>query len=373
MSEFDSKPSNVDLTHGEPAQLAHLPGRRVPGRQPYAVPLADPQIADPPGLMQQYYHMLLRWRWFIALCAALGCVVGLLIALPKSPKYRAHISLDIQSLNNNFLNLRNVETTSAVASYSADSYIQTSIKLLQSDSLSERVVKKLSSAGGRPLTARADQLTIWRHNLGFQVPLPPSRVQLLKQTAKSLKVKPLGLTRLVEATCDSSDPQMAADFCNSLGEEFATQDLEVRSDAATKIGEWLTKQLADMRAKLEDSEQKLQAATQANALFYSQSSESVAQEKLRLLQAELARAQGDRMAKESQRGLLQSSDQDAIPSVLDNAPLKNYEAKLADLRRQYAEMSTSLLPDSPKLQRLQAQIDQTQAVASHERTNGSTG
>jgi succinoglycan biosynthesis transport protein ExoP len=340
-------------------------------RYPFGAPTlayvhSDP---EPPGLLVQYAQTITRWRWKILGFAVIGGIVGLLLALPKTPLYRAHTSLDIQGLNGNFMNLRNADPNDATQSYSADVYIQTQIKLLQSDSLSARVIRKLSDVGGRPLDARPDLLTVWRHQLGLPLPLPLSRKQLLDLTAKSLKVKPLGLTRLVEATCDSSDPQMAADFCNTLADEFMVQDLEIRSDAATKTGEWLTRQLADMRGKLEKNEQRLQSYTQANTLFYNQSSESVPQVKLRMLQTQLAEAQADRMAKEAQRGLLQSGNLDSLPIVLDNAPLKMYEAKLSELQRQYAELNTTLTTDAPKLQKLQSQIDLVERDVTRARTN----
>ena len=321
---------------------------------------------EPPGLLVQYSHILARWRWKILGCAVIGGLVGLMVTLPKTPVYRAHISLEIQGLNGNFMNLRNVDPTDAAQSYSADSYIQTQIKLLQSTSLSARVVKKLSDGAGHPLDAHPDLLTIWRHKFHLPFAPPPSRTELLNSTARSLKVKPQGLTRLVEATCDSSDPHMAADFCNTLAQEYIDQDLELRSENATKTGDWLTKQLADMRAKLESSEQRLQSFTQVNAMSNNQSSGSVSQDRLRMLQTALAQAQADRMAKEAQEEQARSVNPASVPAVLDSAALKNYEAKLADLKRQYAELSTTLTPQNPKLQKLQAQIDETWHSAASE-------
>ena len=349
---------SVSVVQATPRSAIHPP------RMAYVQ--SDP---EPPGLLVQYTRTAIRWRWRILAFALFGSAIGLLVSVPKTPLFRAHTSLDIQGLNGNFMNLRNVDPNDAAQSYSADVYIQTQIKLLQSDSLSARVIRKLAEAGGRPLDARPDQFTVWRHQLGLPLAAPPSRKVLLERTARSLKVKPLGLTRLVEATCDSSDPQMAADFCNTLADEFIVQDLEIRSDAATKTGEWLTKQLADMREKLEKSEQRLQSYTQANTLFYNQSTESVPQAKLRMLETELSQAQADRMAKEAQQVSLKAGNPDSLPIVLENAPLKMAEAKLSDLQRQYAELSTTLMPDAPKLQKLQSQIDLVQREVAKARAN----
>ena len=97
-----------------------------------------------------------------------------------------------------------------------------------------------------------------------------SSQDLVDQASKRVKVKPVGLTRLVEITCESYDPKFAATFCNTLTTTFEEQDLENRSAEAQKTSEWLTRQVADVRVRAEESQKKLEAAVGGNGLMLSQ-------------------------------------------------------------------------------------------------------
>src|SRR5579862_754850 len=64
-----------------------------------------------------YWRMIVRHRWTVALIAFLGLVAGVLLTLPQTPVYQAHTSLEVQGLNENFLNLQNLNPTSAPGGY----------------------------------------------------------------------------------------------------------------------------------------------------------------------------------------------------------------------------------------------------------------
>lgn len=91
--------------------------------------------------------------------ALLGCLLGFLATLPQPPLYRARTSLDIQALNENFMNLRAVDTTDKLASTSADSFLQTEVKLLESASLMNRVVALMKKTAQSEATVEDDLLT----------------------------------------------------------------------------------------------------------------------------------------------------------------------------------------------------------------------
>ena len=69
---------------------------------------------------------------------------------------------------------------------------------------------------------------------------------------------------------------------------------------AQHTGDWLSRQLKDVKENLKQSERNLEASTGSAGLMVHQGGESVADEKLRALQAELMRAEADRVAKQAQ-------------------------------------------------------------------------
>jgi capsular exopolysaccharide synthesis family protein len=186
---------------------------------------------------------------------------------------------------------------------------------------------------------------------------------------ETLKVVASRDSRLILITCDSTDPEVAAEFANTLVSEFIEQKMEDRWDVYNTTGQLLTRAQEELKLKLEASEQKLQEYAKSSGLLFVGVDRSVAEEKLGQLQAELSHAQADRIQKEAKYKLTGSSSTESLPEVLDNGPLAQYQVKLADLRRELALLTSSLTPAHPKVIRLQAQISELQSTMTSERQN----
>lgn len=328
----------------------------------------NPVVIHETGLLQGYARLLNRNRLNIIWFALGGAALALLATVPRAPVYRTYTSLDIQSLNENFMNLRAVDPSGASGTYSAESNLQTSMKLIQSDELMTRVIRSMEANSNVNIPKR-DLLSIWTAKLGFWKVAVKSRSELIAETSKSIKVKPVGLTRLIEVECESTDPNVASEFCNTLAKDYVDQDYETRADTAQQTNTWLTKQLADVRKTLEEKETRLLNYARDNKILFNQETDSVNQEKLKQDQMELSRAQADRITKQSANELANSSNPDSLPPVLDSGPLKGYQEKLTDLLRQKADATAALTPNHPKVIHLQAQIDALQASIDKERGN----
>ena len=187
----------------------------------------------------------------------------------------------------------------------------------------------------------------------------PSGKQVLETAKKHLKIASFRDSRIIRIIYDARDPQIAADFANTLAQTFIEQSVEARRSAAQQIKEWLGPQLQDLRSKLQQAEVELDAYSRSSGLMYTPSQQSLAEEKLRMLQDELSRAQADRIGKQAQYELTRTSRQDVLT---DNPAVRDYELKLTDLRRQLADLESILQPESYKVKRLKAQIGQLEAA-----------
>jgi uncharacterized protein involved in exopolysaccharide biosynthesis len=165
--------------------------------------------------------------------------------------------------------------------------------------------------------------------------------------AGSLKVRAQANTRLLEILCDSTDPRLAADFANALAAEFTEQNLESRWQTTQHTGEWLTRQMEDLRIKLEKSEELLQNYARASGLQFTSEKENAAEQKLKQLQEELSKAQADRISRQSRYELAVSATPESLPEVLDDGDLRDHQARLRELRQQLAELTTSYTAAHP--------------------------
>ncbi|HUE22119.1 MAG TPA: polysaccharide biosynthesis tyrosine autokinase [Bryobacteraceae bacterium] len=319
----------------------------------------------------EYWQMVRRHKVAVVVVSMLGAIAGFLYTLPQPRIYQAHTTIEVQGLNEDFLGLHNVSpTVSPTSNYYPDFDIQTQVKIMQSESLANSVVADLEK-GKPPENLRPpDRLTVWKKALKID---PPSQDELWRlaigTAAGSVRVRASGTNRIVEITCDSTQPQIAASFANTLTREFIEQNLEARWKSTEYTGEWLTRQLQDIKIKLEKADEELNSYAKSAGLTFTDEKTSVEEDKLRSLQKDLLQAQSDRVSKQSKYEMAASSPPEALPDVLDDSALRDDETNLTDLGRKYAELRIALTPQNPEVRRVQAQMTLMEATIKQERAN----
>ncbi len=315
------------------------------------------------GSIADYFLGLWRRKLMVLLAMIAFGAVALVISLHERPMFQAKTSLEVMELNDSFLNRKEVDPNAAPNMTSTEAYMQTQIRLLQSRTLVERVVKKLK-LDENPIYEQKPPK--WAGLLKFVKPADPVPDSPLKRAVDDcrghLQVDSPGDSRVLDVVFDSTSPVTAAAFVNTLVDEYIEQSIEVRWEATQRTGVWLTKQLQETKQSLAVSEAHLQDYARSQGLLYTNDKENVAQDKLKLVQEDLAKAQSERMSAESQYRLLNSASPDSLPKILDDGTLREYQVKLEDLRRQLSELSVSLTPAHEKVQRVQAQINELETT-----------
>jgi polysaccharide biosynthesis transport protein len=353
----------------EPAKSSlERPRRRLP-----ASLVETPNIEGAPEF-RVLWEMLHKRRWTVLTILLIVFGIALIWTIKQKPIYRATALLEIEKENPNIVTpneLFQVEPSSQMY----DSYLQTQYRVLKSDVLAQRVIEKLALSqvaefaprkknkpGPTPQTFATDVSVLEQD--------PVSRQKTLELFQDSLGVKPVKLSRLVEISFDSQDPLLATRVVNALASNYIEQNLEVRWDATQRASEWLSQQLVDLKGKLEKSEDKLQAYARENDLLFLESdkgsTENIVNERLRQLQDELTKAQAARYQKESLARLVQAGDAE-LPGTEENKLLQEVSYRLVELKREYAQLTTSFNADYPKVQQIQNQINEVQALLDRER------
>src|ERR1700674_5042411 len=139
-----------------------------PRRQYMEVPF--PEVFEEPGPNQllEIWQIVRRRKGPLVLIVFLGLLTSLLVTIPQTLIYQARGSIEIQNLNENFLNMRNVSPTADDGGSSVSgSDVQTQSRILQSESLLDRVVAKLNL--GKKLFSEegSGRLSAWRKALGL--------------------------------------------------------------------------------------------------------------------------------------------------------------------------------------------------------------
>src|SRR6266571_5565769 len=326
------------------------------------------EVASSPGYdsLRDYWHILFRHRKTLLYCTLAGLLGATGISLLQTPTYRVRTSLEIQSTN--MQDLKN-PTDSAGSYTTPESYVETQVKLLQSESLLEDVVDKLKLHKERPTGWRALTSAVQRMVASFIKSHPLEREELIRQIERNLTVRTSGNSHLLEVVYESPDPQGAANFANTLVSEFIELSQEERWKAAQGTAEWLTSHLDQMKAQLEQSEAQLQDYARTSGLSVTSEKDNLEEDRLKALQDDLSKAQAERIASQAKLEEAKNKPTDSLPEILEDPTMREYRRRLSELQQQYAELSATLTPEHYKVQRVQAQITELQSQIEKERTN----
>jgi polysaccharide biosynthesis transport protein len=323
------------------------------------------EVAASPGYdnLLDYWNTLFRHRMMLVRFALGGLLAAIVISLVQTPIYRVRTSLDIQGTN--FLEIKGANDSTG--SYATpESYVETQVKLLQSESLLDHVIDKLKLNKERPATGWRAFTSRVQRIFGSRL---PEREELIRRIERNLTVRTSGNSHLLEVLYESPDPALAADFANTLVSEFIELSQEERWKSAQGTAEWLTNHLNEMKVKLEQSEAQLQDYARTSGLSFTSEKENLAENRLKELQDERSKAQADRINNQAKFEAAKSKPPDSLPEILEDPTMRDYRQRLTELQRQYAELTATLTPEHYKVQRVQAQINELKSEMQKERSN----
>jgi capsular exopolysaccharide synthesis family protein len=337
-------------------QSSSLPARRSAGQilppTNYRQEVEDPwQMNLPPAPLDpagkrpalSLRDALFRQKWTIAALALAGLVAGFVATRVMTPLYEARLVLEIQQLNENFMNGREMMPVSGEDRSPLISDVLTQLRVLGSEHLLQRVLER------NPELHQHVEKVVGKPG----VPARPEDVQAYLKDALQMRSDPQ--TRIVDLTLTERDPAFAAGFLNALAREYVSENIERRSEMTRKTADWLRRQVEDSRVRIERADDDLQRYARASQLLFTSGHQSVAEEKLRQLQDALSKAQADRIEREAHYQMVRDGKSNT-PEMLADATLRDYAQRLEDLRRQKAEMGVTYTPDYSKMKRLEMQI-----------------
>ena len=314
---------------------------------------------------------LKRHKVSLAAAGLCGLILGVVFSVFQTPMFRASTTLEFQTQASQQQPFEGISYLN-----SNDPYLmQTQVQLLTSNMLQTRVQAKMremrethSAAAPTPTAAGQTSAVSWIAGLRAMLPgssRPPGWDDALAIARFQLKVTPVKDSRIVQISTESTSPQVAADYVNTVVSEFISQGQDDRWTLYQSTTAWLTRAQQDLKAQLEESERQLLAYASESGLVGTSKDDNIVEQKLVQLQAEASRAQAERIAKESSYRTAMAQPADSLATALDNGPS---DTKLTDLRRELADLNTTLTPEHPRVKRLEAQIAAMEASKQSEGT-----
>ncbi len=334
--------------------------------------------------LRDYWRIILKHRWIVLTFFAIIVTTATIYTFSLTPTFRATASLKIDYERPQILSFQEIGT-SGHQNYGPE-FMGTQQKLLQSRSLAKRAIETLKTSGHSvsldpmaPESAGAmDIWPAWIANLfgsgsstpsGAIEPAPrsasdtgPTEEQVLGRKVdtllRMLAVEPVRTTNLVKISFTTPSPALSSLLANTWAKAFIDHNLEMKYNATSQAGEWLSKQLQDVRDKLEQSEAALHEFVKEKQILTIGEKKDIVTTKLGDLSEALTKAQGERIAREALYRQSQGMKFDSIPAVLENSMISNLRAEYYKLDAESRRMGETYKPGYSKMVRLRESMDQ---------------
>ena len=189
---------------------------------------------------------LYRRKTTLLWIACFGIIAAIFITVAQPRIYQSQASIQIQGVNENFLNLRDIYPTAAPSGDNAV-YVQTQAEMLQEDALIEQVVRKL----------HLEELREFQSGFGLWDRFSSPGRTAVEEVKKNLQIVPSRGSSIIRIVYDAHTPQLPADVANTLAQTFIDQSIEARQRAAQQTHASLSLELERLRKTLLRSEAAL--------------------------------------------------------------------------------------------------------------------
>lgn len=177
-----------------------------------------------------------------------------LISVFQPRVFRSEASIEVEGLNDNFLNAHEIYPNASPSSDLAGSYLQTQAEELQQSALMNQVVTTLHlerQPGFQKECGLLNKLLGWDLT---QEPTLNVTSDILKRT---VHVVPSRTSHMIQVIAEARDSHLAAEIANTLATAFISHSVDIRQRAAQQTYESLELQLDKLRQKLFKSEARL--------------------------------------------------------------------------------------------------------------------
>jgi succinoglycan biosynthesis transport protein ExoP len=309
-----------------------------------ALPPAAGETVGPPDReidVRYYLGLLWRQRAFLVACAAVGLLLGLVVALVQTPEYRAGVLLQIEPPTPTFLTVTDALVGGGSYWQNTDFY-NTQFKILRSKGLGEQVVKRLQLTDREPFKSSADPATLFLSAVGVE-PVPESR--------------------LVMVTVTHREAREAALWANTLADVYIEQTLTQRVEAARKAYDWLQDRLAATQKGMRVAQENLSESYRSLDLYVPEGGVSSVSTSIAKLNDDFVQAQARRIAIEAalkQAAEMQKSGGElgALPQVAADGVVNSFNTQIASLTVELGKLGEKFKEGHPEVQRVKAQVEQ---------------
>ena len=327
--------------------------------------------------LRDLFRIVYKRKWWILSVALMLLGGATFRTLMETPIYRATAIVQIERNAARIVDYKD-GTSNNTDSYDDREFLNTQFELIRSKALAERVMealrldvekKQATIPKSSPSTTEASdsESVIGRVTATLRKRREPSikdaqlldRESVLGSLRGAMTVDPVRNARLVKINVDNSDPALAARIANAWVQTYISTNLERRMDASSYAKTFLEQQLAKTKERLEESELQLNRYTREKQIVNVDEKTNLNGQNFAEFSTALARAQQERIKAEAnydevKRNIANSRE------LLENKSIAVFKETKARLEAEYQDQLKIYKPGFPKMQQIQAQLEEVE-------------
>ena len=331
---------------------------------------------------------LWRGKWIVGICLLIAVILSFLTVSQFVPEYRAtaKVMFGLQEQANL------IAAEPILQSDVGGTSLQNQIEVLQSTSLIERVVDRLSLEKdpefnpflrvseptmsekiGEFISLPPEIIDVMQ-NLGILKPPPPpapepdpeeraafERRLVVENVRAGLTIRPVEGSRVIELSFTSESRRTAARLANTFAEQYIVDQLEARLEATKAATSWLSERVDELKDRVQLAEEAVEIARAEQSLEAGQSLE-ITQSQLASLNGALSSIRNEATSAEAlyqrlKAAVDQKRDYGAIPEFRESV-ISDYRVREAELISEISSLRSKVNDGHPMLVRVETQLRQ---------------
>jgi len=304
--------------------------------------------------LQALVSVLWRGKGTILVTTAAALLVAVLFVVLVPHRYTAVTQIlidptDLHAVGNDLTPVNQANDATVLQ-------VESQVRVLTSDSVLGRVVKAEALDSDREFTGPSAGVD--------------NSAAALNALKRSVQVRRAERTYVVDVSVTTREPAKSARLANAIAQAYLEQQTDVRSDAARQISQSLSSRLNELKNRVRDAEERVEAFKARNNIVGA-SGLLVNEQRLTELNNQLSAARGRAAAAKSRLDQIQqvklSKDEiGAFPEAVQSQTITALRSQYAEVMRREAEQMTSLGARHPAVIQIQAEADRLRRMVEDE-------
>ena len=278
-----------------------------------------------------------KWTVILTLLFTVAATLGVSLVIPKQFTAATAVVIDVKSPD--------PVAGLVLPGLITPGYMATQVDIINSDRVSQRVVKMLRLDESPVIKQQWQEATEGRGRVD---------VWLAELLQKKLDVKPSRESNVINIAFSGADPKFAAAVANAFGQAYIDVNLELKVEPARQYATWFVGQVKVTRDKLETAQQALSTYQKKSGIVASDERLDYENNKMNELSTQLTVIQAQTADSSSKRK--STANVDTLAEVMQSPVIMNLKSDIARLDAKLQESNVNLGKNHPQTQRTESEL-----------------